>query len=90
MADHYSNTYRGGWRITRVNSQTGPTGSSMSDALWKPNSVSGQTTVLWSATSSGRKKREAEKENDKSNIDPGAPINPIRQGTSIGNLQEIY
>merc|ERR1712227_965083 len=60
LADHYSNTYRGGWRITRVNSQTGPVGSSMSDALWQPSSVSGQTTVLWSATTSGRKKREAE------------------------------
>ena len=56
----------------------------MSDALWKPNSVSGQTTVLWSATSSGRKKREAEEEYDQSIIDPGASENPLRQGTSVG------
>jgi len=89
LADHYSNTNRGGWRITRVNSQTGPTGSSMSDALWKPNSVSGQTTVLWSATSSGRKKREAEEEYDQSIIDPGASENPLRQGTSVDGWKPL-
>ena len=60
----------------------------MSDALWMPSSVSGQTTVLWSATYSGRRKREAE--TDRHIVDSGVSNITSRQGTSLGNLEESF
>ena len=38
---------QGRWSIRRVRSNTGTTGSSLQNALWSPNSVSGQTEILW-------------------------------------------
>ena len=39
------------WQLKRVNSVTGPVGTFLSDAIRNPNSVSGQTEVLWTSGS---------------------------------------
>ena len=39
---------QGTWQIKRINSNTGPVGTKLSDAIRRPFSVSGQTKVLWS------------------------------------------
>jgi len=41
-------SYQGNWQIKRISSVTGPVGTSLSDAIRRPQSVSGQTKVLWS------------------------------------------
>ena len=38
---------QGPWQIKRVVSSTGPVGDRMGDAIRTPDSVSGQTTMLW-------------------------------------------
>ena len=41
----YSN--QGKWSIRRVRSTTGISGRPLTSALWTPNSVAGQTEILW-------------------------------------------
>ena len=43
------------WQLKRVNSETGPVGTFLSDAIRNPNSVSGQTEVLWTSGSGAGK-----------------------------------
>ena len=43
---------QGNWQLKRVSSSTGPhTGTNMSDAIRLPQSVAGQTSLLWRADS---------------------------------------
>ena len=44
------NLFQGNWQIKRVHSNTGPYAESiLSDAIRKPSTVPGETTLLWSA-----------------------------------------
>ena len=45
---------QGPWQLKRVKSTTGPVGTSLSDACREPYSVSGQTEMLWIASTSKR------------------------------------
>ena len=56
---------QGPWQLKRVQSSTGPVGTSLSDACRKPYSVSGQTKMLWIATS----RRNSDQESIKKNFD---------------------
>ena len=56
---------QGPWQLKRVKSSTGPVGTSLADACRKPYSVSGQTEMLWIATS----RRNSDQESIKKNFD---------------------
>ena len=55
MGDHKK---RNNWQLKRVNSETGPVGTSLSDAIRNPNSVSGQTEVLWTSGNDAGKHKD--------------------------------
>ena len=56
---------QGPWQLKRVKSTTGPVGTAIADACRKPYSVSGQTEMLWIATS----RRNSDQESIKKNFD---------------------
>ena len=56
-----SGSGQGTWQLKRVNSNTGPIGTSLSDALQSTSDVAGQTEILYaSPQTSGKYKRNAE------------------------------
>ena len=46
--------YNDFWQLKRINSETGPNGTALSDAIRSQYSVPGQTQVLWSSSPPGR------------------------------------
>lgn len=46
------------WQLKRINSETGPVGTTLSDAIRSQYSVPGQTEVLWTSDGSGEFKQK--------------------------------
>ena len=50
--DRNDNMRTAPWQLKKVKSSTGPVGTNISAAIQKPESVPGQTELLWIATTS--------------------------------------
>jgi len=71
---------QGSWQIKRINSVTGPVLTSISAAVQKDYSVSGQTTVLWKSGTT----RQINKKNTNSSVDDlGPELNRGARASSI-------